>query len=224
MVAVVHQPWLLKIFNSEQMNFRTEQERFWAGEFGDEYIGRNQSDEYLAANLNFFSKAFEQVGRPASVLEFGANIGMNLKAIKLLFPHVDLFGIEINESAAQELNTFIGADHVFNGSIFDFEANRTYEVSLIKGVLIHINPDLLNEVYQKLYETSSRYILICEYYNPSPVTVSYRGHSDRLFKRDFAGEMLDKFADLTLLDYGFSYKRDRAFPQDDITWFLLEKQ
>jgi spore coat polysaccharide biosynthesis protein SpsF len=26
-----------------------------------------------------------------------------------------------------------------------------------------------------------------------------------------------------LVDYGFAYHRDPAFPQDDITWFLLEK-
>ena len=82
---------------------------------------------------------------------------------------------------------------------------------------------MLSLVYEKLYTASNKYILICEYYNPSPVNVSYRGHSDRLFKRDFAGEMLEKYIDLKLVDYGFCYKRDKAFPQDDITWFLLEK-
>ena len=30
------------------MSFKTEQEKFWAGEFGDDYIGRNKSEEYLA--------------------------------------------------------------------------------------------------------------------------------------------------------------------------------
>ena len=83
---------------------------------------------------------------------------------------------------------------------------------------------MLALVYEKLYTASNKYILICEYYNPSPVNVSYRVHSDRLFKRDFAGEMLEKYADLKLVDYGFCYKRDNAFPQDDITWFLLEKE
>ena len=53
--------------------------------------------------------------------------------------------------------------------------------------------------------------------------LNYRGHKDRLFKRDFAGEMLEKFPDLKLVDYGFSYRKDPAFPQDDITWFLLKK-
>jgi hypothetical protein len=44
-----------------------------------------------------------------------------------------------------------------------------------------------------------------------------------LFKRDFAGEMLERYPDLELIDYGFVYKRDNNFPQDDITWFLLKK-
>ncbi|MEO9872945.1 hypothetical protein [Ekhidna sp.] len=39
------------------MKHNTEQEKFWAGDFGDQYIDRNKSDEYLASNLNFFSKA-----------------------------------------------------------------------------------------------------------------------------------------------------------------------
>jgi spore coat polysaccharide biosynthesis protein SpsF len=98
-----------------------------------------------------------------------------------------------------------------------------YDFALIKGVLIHINPDYLGKVYDMLYSSTSCYICIAEYYNPKPVEVTYRGHEGKLFKRDFAGEMMDKFPDLKLLDYGFVYHRDYQFPQDDTTWFLLEK-
>jgi len=94
---------------------------------------------------------------------------------------------------------------------------------LIKGVLIHINPDCLARVYEKLYQTALKYICIVEYYNPTPVEISYRGHRDRLFKRDFAGEVLDKYPDLKLVDYGFTYHRDNNFPSGDCTWFLLKK-
>jgi pseudaminic acid biosynthesis-associated methylase len=164
------------------------------------------------------------LGRPESLIEFGANVGVNLKAIKLLYPNIDLFGIEINKDAARELANVIENDNIYTGSIFDFETSRQYDVSLIRGVLIHTNPEMLPLVYEKLYNTSRKYILIGEYYNPSPVTINYRGHNDQLFKRDFAGEMLEKYDDLKLVDYGFCYRRDRAFPQDDINWFLLEKQ
>ncbi|MAZ37388.1 hypothetical protein N9F17_01685 [Salibacteraceae bacterium] len=206
------------------MTYKTEQESFWAGNFGVEYIERNKSAEYLASNLNFFSKALARVGTPDSLIEFGPNIGMNLKAIKLLFPHIDLSAVEINEDAAKILEETISKESISQCSIFDFEPSKKAEVSLIKGVLIHINPDMLDVVYSKLYAASKRYILVCEYYNPAPVTINYRGHDDRLFKRDFAGELMEKYSDLELVDYGFCYKRDPAFPQDDVTWFLLEKK
>ncbi len=203
--------------------FKTEQEEFWATEFGNDYIDRNKSQNDLASNINFFSNALKQCRNIDSIIEFGANIGMNLKAIGLLFPEMTLKGIEINPTAASQLENVIGKENVINDSIMNYESDIKNDVSLIKGVLIHINPDELNLVYEKLYNASKKYILIAEYYNPSPVTIPYRGHSDRLFKRDFAGEMLTKYSDLTLVDYGFVYKRDPLFPQDDITWFLLKK-
>lgn len=203
--------------------FTTPQEEFWAGDFGSEYIGRNNSAQLLASNLNFFSSALKHAGTIQSCVEFGANVGMNLKALQLLYPSIQLNGIEINPNAADNLRALIGTDNVFEGSVFDFKTNLRTDLSLIKGVLIHINPEMLNKVYEKLYEASTKYILVCEYYNPTPVAISYRGHTDRLFKRDFAGEMLDKYQDLILVDYGFSYRRDPVFPQDDITWFLLQK-
>ena len=42
------------------MDYKTEQEKFWAGEFGDDYIERNKSAALAASNLNFF-KLFEVV-------------------------------------------------------------------------------------------------------------------------------------------------------------------
>jgi pseudaminic acid biosynthesis-associated methylase len=205
-------------------NYATPQEAFWAGSFGSEYIRRNESDQLLASNLNFFSRALKQAGRITSCLELGANIGMNLKALQLLFPDIKLKAVEINPDAAKLLGELIGNNNVYLGSIFDYPKTERVELSLIKGVLIHINPDMLSSVYQRLYDASTRFILLCEYYNPAPVTIPYRGHTDRLFKRDFAGELLEKYSDLRLIDYGFSYRRDPAFPQDDITWFLLEKR
>ena len=98
-----------------------------------------------------------------------------------------------------------------------------WDLVLVKGVLIHINPGSLPEVYQNIINSCGRYLLIAEYYNPFPVSVDYRGHSDRLFKRDFAGDIMAKFPQFELLDYGFAYHNDPNFPQDDITWFLMEK-
>ena len=205
------------------MTFKTEQEAFWAGAFGTEYIQRNQGDALLASNLDFFAKALRAVRGVRTCIEFGANIGMNLKALKLLYPTYEQHGIEINVDAAGELASVIPLDHVHNTSILDFNPQQTWDLVLIKGVLIHINPDVLPQVYDKLVASSGRYLLVAEYYNPAPVAIPYRGHTDRLFKRDFAGEIMDRHPQMQLVDYGFAYRRDSNFPQDDITWFLMEK-
>lgn len=206
------------------MTFKTEQEAFWAGEFGTEYIQRNQGDVLLASNLDFFAKALRSTRQINSCIEFGANIGMNLKALSLLHPSIDAYAIEINAEAAQQLGTVIPQVNVYNSSILDFVPSRQWDLTLIKGVLIHINPDALSQVYDKLVASSGRYLMVAEYYNPAPVAIPYRGHSDRLFKRDFAGEIMDRHPQMQLVDYGFAYRRDPNFPQDDITWFLMEKR
>ena len=204
--------------------FKTEQENFWAGEFGTQYIERNKGDTLLASNLEFFTKSLRGARGLKSCIEFGANIGMNLKALNLLYPGIDAHAIEINVDAAKLLSTVIPPSNVHNSSILDFSSPRQWDLTLIKGVLIHINPDVLPQVYDKLVASTSRYLLVAEYYNPAPVAISYRGHNDRLFKRDFAGEIMDRHNQLLLVDYGFAYHRDPNFPQDDITWFLLEKR
>jgi pseudaminic acid biosynthesis-associated methylase len=143
-------------------------------------------------------------------------------AIRHLYPEMELSAIEINASAVEQLNK-LGDVKVYPQSILDFSCDYTRDFTFIKGVLVIINPDVLPQVYDLLYQASNRYICLAEYYNPMPVEVSYRGHTDMLFKRDFAGEMLKRFPDLRLVDYGFVYHGDANFPQDDITWFLLKK-
>ena len=204
--------------------FKTEQEAFWAGNFGTEYIQRNQGDGLLASNLHFFVKALRGARGITSSIEFGANIGMNLKALNLLHPGIDAHAIEINAEAAKQLGMVIPPANVYNTSILDFTPARNWDLTLIKGVLIHINPEVLPQVYDKLVASTGRYLMVAEYYNPAPVAIPYRGHSDRLFKRDFAGEIMDRYPQLQLLDYGFAYHRDPNVPQDDITWFLMEKR
>jgi pseudaminic acid biosynthesis-associated methylase len=203
-----------------QQNFQTEQKDFWHGNFGSEYTIRNSGG--IKNNLAIFARILSRTQPINSIIEFGSNIGLNLKALDLLLPEAEQTAIEINPEAVKCLRQW-GKPHVFDGSILEFMPKRQWDLVLTKGLLIHINPQELNSVYSKLFSSAARYICIAEYYNPKPVSIEYRGHKDRLFKRDFAGEMLDKFPSLNLVDYGFVYHRDQNFPQDDITWFLLEK-
>lgn len=205
------------------MPFDTEQEEFWAGEFGDDYIERNRSAALLASNCHWFGWALSHTRNVESVLELGANIGMNLRALRTLLGDARLDAVEINESAAAELRALDYGD-VQVGSLLDLDLRHTHDLVFTKTVLIHVAPDRLPDAYDVIARAARRYVLLAEYYNPSPVEVTYRGHEHRLFKRDYAGEFLDRHPDFQLVDYAFSYRSDPVFPQDDITWFLLERR
>ena len=202
---------------------KTDQEKFWEGEFGDAYIDRNRCDKILAAKIAFFSKILSKTRNVSSVIEFGANIGWNLTAIKHILPDVQTTAVEINQKAVDEIKKNNAASEVLHCSIFDFSTQTTFDLSFTRGVLIHLNPDRLQDAYEIIYHSSHRYILISEYYNPIPIEVEYRGHKGKLFKRDFAGEMMDRYPDIELVDYGCLYHRDPNFFQGDSNWFLLEK-
>ena len=75
-----------------------------------------------------------------------------------------------------------------------------------------------------MVNSTLRYVLLAEYYNKTPVDIEYRGYKNKLFKRDFAGELLSKHPEMSLVDYGFCYHRDNLFPNGDITWFLMQKE
>lgn len=201
----------------------------WEGEFGNQYAERNEGK--VASNTALFAKILQRTHGITSVLEFGCGTGQNLEAIQTLIRPVDLYGIEINQKAFLRAN---GLDRMSIG-MRDFVADgvpsvwpQTCDLAMTKGVLIHTAPADLPKAYDRLIDHSSKYILIAEYYNPTPVEVMYRGMPAALWKRDFCKEIMDRAAYqhhifLRLIDYGFQYHGDPNFPQDDITWFLMEK-
>jgi spore coat polysaccharide biosynthesis protein SpsF len=177
----------------------------------------------MGARLALFAKIMARTNAVESAIEFGANIGNNLKVLAQMFPAMELGAVEINHKAVEVLQDW-GKAKVYHQSLLDFQGAESYDLAFVSGVLIHINPAMLPKVYDLLFHASRRYLCLIEYYNPSPVEISYRGHTGKLFKRDFAGEVLERFPALRLLDYGFVYHRDPNFPLDDLTWFLLEKR
>ena len=203
----------------------TEQERFWSGEFGSEYSSRNIGASLEAGKLAMFASIIRRTSDVKRILELGCNVGLNLRVLRQLCPHlVRLTGVEINPIACGKAREVDGAD-LIEGSLLQADLEKgAWDLSFTSGVLIHIHPDDLPRAYSQLYAASSRYVLVAEYYSTTPVTLSYRGHEGKLFKRDFCGDMLEAYPDLSLVDYGFIYRRDPVFPDDDISWFLMEKR
>ncbi len=202
--------------------YQTSQEEFWAGSFGDKYINRNYNKKIVASNIKLFSSIIKSTKNIQTVLEFGPNIGLNLLAIQQIIPNSKTAAVEINKQAVKILKNIPNVQ-IFNQSILEFQNVTKYDFVFTKGFLIHMNPKTLSGIYDILYTSAKKYICVIEYYNPTPVSIIYRGHRNKLFKRDFAGEIMSKFPDLMMIDYGFVYHGDPNFPQDDLNWFLMQK-
>jgi spore coat polysaccharide biosynthesis protein SpsF len=188
----------------------------WAGKFGDEYTARNMTGDQVA----FFAPIITRTGPLQSAIEFGPNVGLNLMALRAILPDIELAGVEINPRTAELLRMNVPGAQVFLGDAAEFATERQYDLVLTKSFLIHVSPERIQRVYGRMRQCCAKYILIAEYYNPRLVGAKYR--DTFLWKRDFAGEMMERFPELRLMDYGFVYHRDE-FPQDDITWFLLRR-
>src|ERR1019366_5397749 len=87
---------------------RTPQEQLWAGEFGNDYIVRNRDSDLIESNRALFEKILSHTQGVTSAIEFGANIGNNLHALHELMPAVELHSVEINASAAAEIQAWGG--------------------------------------------------------------------------------------------------------------------
>lgn len=60
-------------------NCKTEQAELWAGEFGDKHTVWNRGMGMVAANLAVFGKILGRAQSARSAIEFGANVGLNLR-------------------------------------------------------------------------------------------------------------------------------------------------
>ena len=202
---------------------KTAQEKFWSSDFGNSYTDRTHKvRKYFTTRVKMWSDILMHANDVRSIFEIGSNTGLNMDVINfLLNKKISTNGIEINKKATDLAKK--NKHKIKNVSVLDFKPKKKYDMSISCGVMIHINPNYLNKAYDVLYKTSKKYILISEYFNTQPVTINYRGHTDRLFKRDFAKEIQKKY-NLKLIDYKFMWSNDNIYPCDDTTWFLFKKR
>lgn len=207
------------------MPFNNEQEQFWAKTYAEDYIRKNHEfDHDLGSEAwrKMLTNVDEEIN---TFLECGCNIGRNIEQIKNVLPSAKPSIIEISAPAFNYVASHYELIHAFNGAILEssFE-NNSFDLVFTMGVLIHINPDQLLKNMEKMFQYSSRYILMGEYFNRTPISIEYQGEKDKLFKRDFGKLFIENFT-VRLVDYGFLWGHiyDSA-GFDDATWWLFEKQ
>lgn len=176
-----------------------EQLEVWKGEFGKEYTDRNEIN--WQDRLPVFKTILDGLTLN-SALEIGCNRGHNLIALSnLLGDDCDIVGIEPNKYAG----VLARRDRltVFDGSVYDLSfEDGEFDLVFTTGVLIHIPPDNLSAAITEIYRVSSRYILAMEYFSPMDVDISYRGHNELLWKRNFPEIYKAAFPDLVMIRKG----------------------
>src|SRR5690242_16911541 len=86
-------------------NSTTPQAAFWQGEFGDSYVDRNvASPEQLQARRAMWSVILSHMlpAPPQTILEVGANLGINLRSLRAL-TSARFLALEPNDKARQRL-------------------------------------------------------------------------------------------------------------------------
>lgn len=201
-----------------------KQEKLWQSGFGTDYHKRNEFEDRTAFWQDVLG---DKVLQDAwSVLEPGAGKGENLAAIRDLRHNVQrigmyantLVGVEVNAQACKSLDSY--GFTVCNCPFLDVPLTMQYPLVITRGFLIHVPKVALKPTLAKIYNASSKYICLVEYFSPARREVEYHGHGSALWVDDYAGEMMSMYPDLKLVRYGFKYHTEGGY---DLTYFLLEK-
>lgn len=200
---------------------------FWMGDFGTTYTERNPAtDHEIRARVALWAEILRHIApeKPRKILEVGANVGTNLRALRSL-SGAYLYATEPNEQARREL---IESEVAIAGGVVDSIASsinfcdEIAELVFTSGVLIHVPPDDLLASCREIYRCSSRWIVAIEYFSAEPREVPYRGHAGKLWTRDFGAFYLDHFPDLNPIACGFAWRRLSGL--DNLTWHIFEKR
>ena len=192
------------------------QEQWWTSLEGDKYTQRNSraGEERMKMWREILGALPHQ---PVSILEVGANIGLNLDALRALLPEAGLIGLEPNETARQQIHF-----EALDGTAQDIPLPpASVDMVFSCGVLIHVPPNELGAACDEIHRVASKYIVCIEYFADQPEEVRYRGQDGLLWKRDFGRFYLERFPNLRVLDYGFFWRP--ATGLDNLTYFVFEK-
>jgi spore coat polysaccharide biosynthesis protein SpsF len=193
-------------------------EKLWSEEFGNAYVDRNRSAGDVRAP---FWQAILAEFPVRRVLEVGCNVGANLRWIASLIPSQNVYGVDINLKALNELHQNLPQVNALWSPARELPfRDRWFDLVLTMGVLIHQPESTLPLVMAEIVRCSHRYILCGEYYAEYTTEIPYRGQTGALFKRDYGHIYRVLFPELQLRKQGFLSQK---YGWDDITYWLFEK-
>ena len=212
------------------MTSDTPQMKVWSGEFGRAYTDRNvltpdELDALYRERVGVGQRAMNaeflgELPRDLRILEVGSNVGTQLLCLQDM-GFTRLCGVELQRYAVERSKQYLKNIDVLQGSAFDVPfKDGFFDLVFTSGVLIHLAPGDIGGALREIYRCSRRFIWGLEYYAPEYQAVEYRGHTELLWKTDFAKLYLETCPSLRLV-------KQRIFPwldgPNEDVMFLLEK-
>jgi pseudaminic acid biosynthesis-associated methylase len=187
----------------------TPQTEVWKGDFGREYTDRNTFDietldrlyrkNYGVVRREINERALCDIAKEASILEVGCSTGNQLLLLQQM-GYSNLSGVELQPYALEIARRRLSGVTLKQGSALALPyADSCFDLVFTSGVLIHISPHDLLLAMDEIHRCTRTYIWGMEYYAPEVTEVSYRNHSELLWKMDYARCYLDRFPDLELV-------------------------
>ena len=169
----------------------------WAGSFGGAYTERNYdetvadvdaeySERFGVTQTELLKRYFAHVDHDARILEVGCNVGVQLEILQSL-GFQNLYGLDIHRNALLMMKDIRPAIQPLHGSAhrLPFPAD-SFDVIFTVDVLMHMPPEILEEVIDEIIRCSRRFIIGSEYFEPTRTDLLYRGESGMLWKDDYA--------------------------------------
>ncbi len=211
----------------------TQQEQFWAGDFGQQYTDRNTRDpqewdafyrQILGLTKTDMNAQFiGDLPRDARILEVGCNTGMQLVGLQNM-GFTNLYGVELQPYAVEKAKQHTSGINIIQGSGFDLPfRDGFFDVVCTNGVLIHIAPNDLPRIMGEMVRCSRRYIWGYEYYNSELTEIRYRGNEGFLWKADYAAVFEQHFPELHVVKRALFPYVDATEQGNVDSMYLLEK-
>ena len=211
-----------------EIDINSKQREFWKGNFGAEYAERNFSLKNVNSSYeketgvtveSIFQTFFKKINRNSKILELGCNVGLNLGILGNMGFN-NLTGLEINSETIKLAKTRNSEITFINSSIEEYDSeNEKFDLVFTAGVLIHINPKVLDLILNKIIKLTTRYIFGFEYFSEKLEEISYRGNENVCWKQNFPSAYNKLLPEIkTVKEQKFYYKNNSC----DIA-FLLEK-
>ena len=175
---------------------KTEQIKFWEGDFGKEYTDRNTFtaeewnkwyiENYGVSKDELNGKFLGSLDKDIKILEVGCNVGQQLLGLKRM-GFKNLYGIELQQYAVEKAKANTQGINIIQGSGFDIPfKDGFFDLVFTNGVLIHIHPNDIPVIMKEMNRVTNKYIWGFEYYSEELKQVKYRGHDGFLWKMDYA--------------------------------------